>query len=93
MALSSCYFDGDLSLVDLYKTSLVRGCSRSFFSDLVSKEKFSLVDACHLVGTEEMIRERLKAWKAAEGKDQVGSMLLRDVKQPEVLEIIADELL
>jgi F420-dependent oxidoreductase-like protein len=52
-----------------------------------------LVDACHLVGTEEMIRERLKVWKAAAGKNQVGTMLLRDVKQPEVLEVIADELL
>lgn len=51
-----------------------------------------LVDACHLVGSEEMIRERLQAWKAAEAKNHVGTMLL-NCRQPEAMELIAEEML
>ncbi len=51
-----------------------------------------LVDAVHLVGPAERIRERLQAWKAAGDKGHVGSMLIAS-GQPEALEIIASEML
>ncbi len=51
-----------------------------------------LVDACHLVGPEERIRERLKAWKAANERHEVDELILF-CEQPEALEILADELL
>lgn len=51
-----------------------------------------LVDACHLVGPAERIRERLQTWKAAESKGHVSSMLI-GAGQPEALELIADEML
>jgi alkanesulfonate monooxygenase SsuD/methylene tetrahydromethanopterin reductase-like flavin-dependent oxidoreductase (luciferase family) len=51
-----------------------------------------LVDAVHLVGPAERIRERLQAWKAAGSAGHVGSMLI-GAGQPEVLELIAEEML
>jgi F420-dependent oxidoreductase-like protein len=51
-----------------------------------------LVDAVHLVGPKERIRERLQAWKAAGAKGHVGSMLI-GAGQPEALELIASEIL
>ena len=51
-----------------------------------------LVDAVHLIGPAEKLRERLKAWKAAGERGEVGMMIVGSV-QPEALEIVADELL
>lgn len=51
-----------------------------------------LVDAVHLVGPRERIRERLQAWKEAGKKGHVGSMLIGS-GQPEALELIASEML
>ncbi|MFP6806483.1 MAG: LLM class F420-dependent oxidoreductase [Pseudomonadales bacterium] len=51
-----------------------------------------LVDAVHLVGPAERIKERLKAWKEAGEKGHVGSMLI-GAGQPEALELIASEML
>ena len=51
-----------------------------------------LIDACHLVGPAERIRERLQIWKAAASKGQISSMLL-GAGQPEALELVASELL
>jgi len=51
-----------------------------------------LVDACHLVGPKERIRERLQAWKEADKKNHVSSMLI-GAMQPEALEVVAEEML
>ncbi len=51
-----------------------------------------LIDACHLVGPAERIKERLGRWKQAGGKGQVGSMLI-GTQNPEALELIASEML
>jgi F420-dependent oxidoreductase-like protein len=51
-----------------------------------------LIDACHLVGPADRIRERLQRWKAAGGNGQVASMLL-GTQQPEALELVASEML
>ncbi len=51
-----------------------------------------LIDACHLVGPADRIKERLARWKTASGQGHVGSMLL-GCQQPEALELIAGELL
>jgi F420-dependent oxidoreductase-like protein len=51
-----------------------------------------LVDACHLVGPKERIRERLQAWKAAGEKRWVDTMNI-GTSQPEALELLAEELL
>jgi len=51
-----------------------------------------LLDAVSLVGSEARIRERLQPWKEAGKRGQVGSMLL-SVQDPEVLELIASEML
>ena len=51
-----------------------------------------LVDACHLVGPAERIKERLQVWKEAGAKGHVGSMLI-GAGQPEALELIASEIL
>ncbi len=50
------------------------------------------IDAIALVGPKERIRERLEPWKAAGRIGQIGSMLI-SARQPEVLELIAEELL
>ncbi len=51
-----------------------------------------LIDACHLVGPADRIRERLQRWKAAHANGQVGSMLIGS-QQPEALTLIAEEML
>ncbi|NIP14137.1 MAG: LLM class F420-dependent oxidoreductase [Pseudomonadales bacterium] len=51
-----------------------------------------LIDACHLVGPADRIRERLQRWKAAGANGQVASMLL-GTQQPEALELVAAEML
>ncbi len=51
-----------------------------------------LIDACHLVGPAERIKERLQRWKTAGNQGHVGNMLL-GCQQPEALEVIAGEML
>ncbi len=51
-----------------------------------------LVDAVHLVGPKERIRDRLKAWKAAGEKRWVDTMTI-GTTQREALELCAEELL
>ncbi len=51
-----------------------------------------LIDACHLVGPADRIRERLQRWKTAGSNGHVASMLL-GTQQPEALELIAEEML
>lgn len=51
-----------------------------------------LVDACHLVGPAERIKERLQVWKQAGAEGKVTSMLL-GAGQVEALELVAGELL
>jgi len=51
-----------------------------------------LVDACHLVGPKEKIRERLQAWKEA-GKKRWVDTLNVGSPQREALELVAEELL
>lgn len=51
-----------------------------------------LVDACHLVGPKERIRERLQVWKEAGNKGWVHTMNV-GTPQPEALELLAEELL
>ncbi|HEB89241.1 MAG TPA: LLM class F420-dependent oxidoreductase [Deltaproteobacteria bacterium] len=51
-----------------------------------------LVDAVHLVGPKDKIRDRLQAWKEAGKRREVGTMLL-GAMQPEALEIVAEEIL
>lgn len=51
-----------------------------------------LVDAVHLCGPKEHIKERLQAWKKAGENGHVSSMLI-GAGQPEALELIASELL
>ena len=51
-----------------------------------------LVDACHLVGPAERIKERLQVWKEAGANGQIGSMLI-GAGQIEALELVAGEIL
>ncbi len=51
-----------------------------------------MVDACHLVGSKDRIRDRLGAWKDAERKGWVHTMQIAG-GQPEALELLAEELL
>ena len=51
-----------------------------------------LIDACHLVGPLDRIKERLDRWKTAGSNGHVGAMLL-GCQQPEALEMIASEML
>ena len=51
-----------------------------------------LVDACHLVGPKERIRERLQAWKEAGKKGWVHTMNVGS-PQLEALELVAEEVL
>ena len=51
-----------------------------------------LVDACHLVGPADRIRERLQVWKEAGLKKWVHTMNIGTM-QPEALELLAEELL
>jgi F420-dependent oxidoreductase-like protein len=51
-----------------------------------------LVDACHLVGPKERIRERLQAWKEAGRRGWVHTLNV-GTSQPEALELVAEEVL
>ncbi|MEM7219434.1 MAG: LLM class F420-dependent oxidoreductase [Pseudomonadota bacterium] len=51
-----------------------------------------LIDACHLVGPRDRIRDRLQRWKAAGARGHVGSMLIGS-QQPEALQVVAEEML
>ncbi len=51
-----------------------------------------LVDAVHLVGSKDRIRDRLKAWREAGRKGWVHTMQIAS-PQPEALELLAEELL
>jgi F420-dependent oxidoreductase-like protein len=51
-----------------------------------------LLDAVSLIGPADRIRERLQPWREAGKLGQVGSMLL-SVQDPEILELIASEML
>ena len=51
-----------------------------------------LIDACHLVGPAERIRERLQSWKQAGNRGHVAAMLLGGASK-EALQVIAEELL
>lgn len=48
-----------------------------------------LVDACHLVGPKERIKERAQRWIAAGRRGHVGSMLIGS-GQKEALELMAE---
>ena len=52
----------------------------------------ALVDAVHLVGPADRIRDRLQAWKEAGKKGHVHTMSI-GTPQPEALELLAEELL
>jgi F420-dependent oxidoreductase-like protein len=51
-----------------------------------------LIDACHLVGPAERIKEKLQRWKSAGADGHVSNMLL-GCQQPEALEVVAGEML
>lgn len=51
-----------------------------------------LIDACHLVGPAERIKERLGRWKQAGGQGHVASMLL-GCQDPKALQLVAEEML
>jgi F420-dependent oxidoreductase-like protein len=51
-----------------------------------------LVDACHLVGPKDRIRDRLQAWKEASNRNWVHTMNI-GTSQVEALELLAEELL
>ena len=51
-----------------------------------------LIDACHLIGPPDRIRERLQRWKEAGARGVVGTMLIGGAPA-EALELIAEELL
>ncbi len=51
-----------------------------------------LIDACHLVGPADRIKDRLQRWQEAGRKGHVGSMLI-GAGQPEALQILAENVL
>ena len=51
-----------------------------------------MIDAMHLVGPAERIRERLQRWKKAGNEGHVASMMI-GTGQPEALELVASEML
>ena len=51
-----------------------------------------LIDACHLIGPPDRIRDRLNRWKEAGARGEVGTMLIGGA-QPEALQLIAEEIL
>jgi F420-dependent oxidoreductase-like protein len=61
-------------------------------SEAVAAVPDELVDAVHLVGPKDKIRDRLQAWKEAGKRREVGTMLL-GAMQPEALTLVAEELL
>jgi F420-dependent oxidoreductase-like protein len=51
-----------------------------------------LIDACHLVGPADRIRDRLQRWKDAGSKGQVSNMLIGS-QQPQALQLVAETML
>ena len=51
-----------------------------------------LIDACHLVGPADRIKDRLQRWQAAGNKGQVSSMLL-GCQDPAALALVAETVL
>lgn len=51
-----------------------------------------LIDACHLVGPADRIKDRLQRWKAAGKQGHVSSMLIGS-QQPEALQLLAENVL
>lgn len=51
-----------------------------------------MIDACHLVGPKDRIRDRLQRWKEAGTKGHVSTMLIAG-STPEALELVAEEML
>jgi F420-dependent oxidoreductase-like protein len=51
-----------------------------------------LIDACHLVGPADRIKERLQRWQAADANGHVSSMLL-GCQDPEALALVAETML
>jgi alkanesulfonate monooxygenase SsuD/methylene tetrahydromethanopterin reductase-like flavin-dependent oxidoreductase (luciferase family) len=51
-----------------------------------------LIDACHLVGPADRIKDRLQRWKAAGKQGHVSSMLI-GTQQPEALQLLAENVL
>ena len=51
-----------------------------------------LIDACHLVGPADRIKDRLQRWKEAGKRGHVSSMLI-GTQQPEALQLLAENLL
>lgn len=51
-----------------------------------------LIDACHLVGPADRIKDRLQRWQEAGKKGHVGSMLI-GAGQPEALQLLAENVL
>ena len=51
-----------------------------------------LIDACHLVGPADRIRDRLQRWREAEKRGQVSSMMI-GCQQPEALALVAEAML
>ena len=51
-----------------------------------------LIDACHLVGPADRIKDRLQRWQEADGKGHVSSMLIGS-QQPEALQLVAETML
>ena len=51
-----------------------------------------LIDACHLIGPADRIRDRLQRWKEAGDRGEVGTMLIGG-GQPEALQLVAETML
>ena len=51
-----------------------------------------LIDACHLVGPADRIRDRLQRWREAEKRGHVSSMMI-GCQQPEALALVAEQML
>ena len=51
-----------------------------------------LVDAVHLVGSKDKIRDRLQAWKEGNARGEIGTMQI-GAGQPEALQLVAEEML
>ncbi len=51
-----------------------------------------LIDACHLVGPADRIKDRLQRWREAEARGHVSSMML-GCQQPEALALVAEQML
>ncbi len=78
------YVDAAVEIQDLYLSGKKEEATAAVPDELV--------DAVHLIGSEEKIRERCKAWKASGEAGEVDLMMV-GTAQTEALDILADELL